>query len=104
MPLTDLVRVRALEAGITVPGTQARITRLLEEHRLSLADADRLSGAHRLLAGLRVRLHADQVRRGEQPHNHLDPRAISHAERAALRDAFLVIREAQKGLLLEFPK
>lgn len=104
MPLTDLVRVRALMAGITEPGTQARITRLLEEHRLSRADADRLSGAHRLLAGLRVRLHADQVRRGEQPHNHLDPRAISHAERAALRDAFLVIREAQKGLLLEFPK
>lgn len=104
MPLTDLVRVRALEAGITVPGTQARITRLLEQHRLSLADADRLSGAHRLLAGLRIRLHADQVRRGEQPHNNLDPRAISHAERAALRDAFLVIREAQKGLLLEFPK
>jgi CBS domain-containing protein len=104
MPLTDLVRVRALETGITEPGTQVRITRLLEEQRLSRADADRLSGAHRLLAGLRIRLHADQVRRGEQPHNHLDPRAISHAERAALRDAFMVIREAQKGLLLEFPK
>ena len=103
MPLTDLVRVRALEAGITVPGTQARITRLLEANRLSRADADRLAGAHRLLAGLRVRLHAEQVRRGEQPHNHLDPSAISHAERAALRDAFLVIREAQKGLTLDFP-
>lgn len=104
MPLTDLVRVRALAAGITIPGTQARIARLLEAHRLSRSDADRLSGAQRLLAGLRIRLHADQVRRGEQPHNNLDPSAISHAERAALRDAFLVIREAQKGLLLEFPK
>ncbi len=104
MPITDLVRVRALAAGITIPGTQARIARLLDVHRLSRADADRLSGAHRLLAGLRIRLHADQVRRGEQPHNHLDPNSITHAERAALRDAFLVIREAQKGLLLEFPK
>jgi len=103
MPLTDLVRVRALEAGITVPGTQARIARLLEADRLSRRDADRLSGAHRLLAGLRIRLHADQVRRGEKPHNHLDPSAVSHAERAALRDAFVVIREAQKGLILDFP-
>jgi CBS domain-containing protein len=103
MPLTDLVRVRALEAGITVPGTQARIARLLEANRLSRSDADRLSGAHRLLAGLRIRLHAEQVRRGEPPHNHLDPSAISHAERAALRDAFLVIREAQKGLGQDFP-
>lgn len=103
MPLTDLVRVRALEAGVTVPGTQARIARLLEAARLSRSDADRLSGAHRLLAGLRIRLHAEQVRRGEQPHNHLDPSAISHAERAALRDAFLVIREAQKGLSQDFP-
>ena len=104
MPLTDLVRARALEAGVTVPGTQARIAHMLEAGRLSRRDADRLAGAHRLLAGLRVRLHAEQVRRGEQPHNHLDPRAITHAERAALRDAFLVIREAQKGLILDFPR
>jgi CBS domain-containing protein len=103
MPLTDLVRVRALEAGITVPGTQARIAALLEANRLSRRDADRLAGAHRLLSGLRVRLHAEQVRRGEEPNNHLDPHTISHAERAALRDAFLVIREAQKGLNLDFP-
>ena len=103
MPLTDLVRVRALQAGVTVPGTQARIVQMLEMDRLSRRDADRLAGAHRLLSGLRVRLHAEQVRRGEAPHNHLDPRTITHAERAALRDAFLVIREAQKGLILDFP-
>lgn len=102
MPLTDLVRVRALAAGVTTPGTQARITQMLEAGKISRRDADRLAGAHRLLAGLRVRLHAEQVRRGEEPHNHLDPRAISHAERAALRDAFLVIREAQKGLSLDY--
>jgi len=95
--------VRALDAGLTVPGTQARIAQLLAANRLSRTDADRLAGAHALLAGLRVRLHAEQVRRGEAPHNHLDPKAISHAERAALREAFLVIREAQRGLVLDFP-
>jgi CBS domain-containing protein len=103
MPLTDLVRARALEAGVTVPGTQERISQLVEGNRLSRADADRLSGAHLLLMGMRVRLHAEQVRRGQKPHNHLDPREISYAERAALREAFLVIREAQQGLLLDFP-
>ena len=103
MPLTDLVRVRALEAGISVPGTRARIARLVEAGRMSPRDGDRLAGAHRLLAGLRVQLHAGQVRRGEPLHNHLDPGALSHAERAALKDAFLVIREAQRGLLLDFP-
>jgi CBS domain-containing protein len=103
MPLTDLVRVRALEAGITAPGTQARLAALRETERMGASDVDRLSGAHRLLAGLRVSLHAEQVRRGEEPHNHLDPRAMSHAERAALRDAFLVIREAQRALYLDFP-
>lgn len=104
MPLTDLVRVRALEAGITAPGTQARIAQLLEANRLSRTDADRLSGAHLLLMGLRVRLHAQQVRRGEDPHNHLDPREITYAEREALKEAFLVIREAQQGLLVDFPR
>jgi CBS domain-containing protein len=103
VPLTDLVRVRALQGGVTVPATQMRLAQLLEAGRMSRRDADRLAGAHRLLSGLRVRLHADQLRRGEAPHNHLDPRAISHAERAALKDAFLVIREAQQGLALDFP-
>jgi len=103
MPLTDLVRVRALEAGITAPGTQARLAALCEAERMGARDVDRLSGAHRLLTGLRVSLHAEQVRRGEEPHNHLDPRSMTHAERAALRDAFLVIREAQRALYLDFP-
>lgn len=103
MPLTDLVRVLALRGGVTVPGTQDRLARLVEAGKMGRRDADRLSGAHRLLAGLRVRLHAEQVRKGQEPHNHLDVRAISHAERAALKDAFLVIREAQNGLALDFP-
>lgn len=103
MPLTDLVRVRALQGGVTVPGTQDRLARLVEAEKMGRKEADRLAGAHRLLAGLRVRLHAQQARKGETPHNHLDVRAISHAERAALKDAFLVIRDAQKGLALDFP-
>lgn len=103
MPLTDLVRVRALQGGVTVPATQDRLAQLLENGKMSRRDVDRLAGAHRLLAALRVLLHAEQIRNGEEPHNHLDVRAISHAERAALKDAFLVIREAQKGLALDFP-
>lgn len=103
LPLTDLVRVRALAAGITTPATPARLAALVDAGRLSRRDADRLAGAHRLLAGLRVRLHAEQVRSGQgELHNHLDPRSIEHAGRAALRDAFLVIREAQKGLAADF--
>lgn len=104
LPLTDLVRVRALSAGITVAGTQERIAQLLEGQHISRSDADRLAGAHLVLSGLRVRLHAAQVRRGEVPHNHLDPKELSHAERESLKEAFLVIREAQQGLLLEFPR
>ena len=103
MPLTDLVRVRALEGGVTVPGTQDRLRQLVESGKMSRREADRLAGAHRLLAGLRVRLHAEQARKGEEPHNHLDVRAISHAERQAMKDAFLVIRDVQKGMALDFP-
>jgi CBS domain-containing protein len=103
MPLTDLVRVRALQGGVSLPGTQDRLARLVERERMDRREADRLAGAHRLLAGLRIRLHAEHARKGQSPHNHLDVRAITHAERAAMKDAFLVIRESQKGLALDFP-
>lgn len=103
LPLTDLVRVRALQGGVTVPATRDRLAALMSRGTMSRLDGDRLDGAHRLLSGLRVRLHADLVRRGEAPHNHLDVHSLGHAERAALRDAFLVIREAQRGLAMDLP-
>lgn len=103
LPLTDLVRVRALQGGVTVAATRDRLARLVDKGVMQRADADRLDGAHRLLSGLRVRLHADLVRRGQAPHNHLNVPALSHAERAALRDAFVVVREAQRALKLDFP-
>jgi CBS domain-containing protein len=103
MPLTDLVRVRALQGGVSLPGTQDRLNQLVERERMDRREADRLAGAHRLLAGLRIRLHAEHARKGQSPHNHLDVRAITHAERAAMKDAFLVIRESQKALALDFP-
>jgi CBS domain-containing protein len=103
LPLTDMVRMLALQGGVTVPGTQDRIAQLVAAGKMSQRDGDRLAGAHRLLSGLRVRIHAEQLRKGEEPHNHLRVRSVSHAERAALKDAFLVIREAQKGLALDFP-
>lgn len=102
MPLTDLVRVRALEGGVTVPATRDRLAALVAAGAMSSDDGDRLSGAHRLLSGLRVRLHADLIRQGEAPHNHLDVRRLSHAERSALRDAFVVVRDAQRALNLDF--
>ena len=78
------------------------------EHDLPVIRGIRLDiviGTERDLCHLAaVRLHAEQVRCGEAPHNHLDPRAITHAERVALRDAFVVIREAQQGLLLDYPR
>jgi CBS domain-containing protein len=102
MPLTDLVRVRALEAGITVPGTQARIAQLVEANRLSRRDADRLAGSARpafRAPGTPARGTGAARRATAQPSR---PDAISHAERAALREAFLVIREAQRGLNMDF--
>ncbi|MBX3725261.1 MAG: cyclic nucleotide-binding/CBS domain-containing protein [Xanthomonadales bacterium] len=103
MPLTDLVRVRALQSGVTAASTLERLTALVSRGALARSDADRLEGAYRLLSGLRVRLHADLHRRGEAPHNHLDVRRLSHAERVALRDAFVVVREAQRALTQDFP-
>jgi CBS domain-containing protein len=103
LPLTDLVRVRALQGGVTVASTRERIAALVARGAMDRAEGDRLDGAYRLLCGLRVRLHADLARRGEAPHNHLDVRRIGHAERSALRDAFLVIREAQDALKQDFP-
>jgi hypothetical protein len=109
MPLTDLVRVRALQGGVTEPGTQERLQRLMEKEKMTRRDADRLAGAHRLLAGCASgctrtrragaraaqppRRARDHARRARRPEGRL-PRHPRGAERAGpgLPDVNLVQR------------
>lgn len=98
LPLNDLLRVRALAAGVREPGSLARIEGLRRLGKMVDSDAAELAAAFRLLSRLKLEHQASQLAAGEKTDNRINPSQLTRIDRDALRDAFLVIRQAQAGL------
>ncbi len=102
MPLTAVLRVHALAAGIREPGCLQRIDALRGAGRLPAADAAELAATFRLLLRLRLESQSAQLAVGEAPDNRVNPDRLLRRDRDALRDAFGVIRQAQSALASEY--
>jgi CBS domain-containing protein len=103
LPLTEMVRVRALAAGLgSSAGTRDRLSALAAAGQLAPADADALGHAFDLFSRLRLVHQLRQLRAGAAADNWIDPDALPGPDRAALRDAFGLVRNAQAALAAEF--
>lgn len=102
MPLTDVLRVHALAAGIREPGCLQRIDALRLAGRLTQESAAELSAAFRLVLRLRLEHQARQMSASQPPDNRINPDRLERRDRDALRDAFGVIRIAQTALGNEY--
>ncbi len=98
LPIIDLARLYALASGSAALGTVERLRDAAERHALSRAGAEDLEQAFDLVAALRARHQAAQVKRGLAPDSRLRPDELSRAERARLKDAFAAIRHHQEAL------
>ena len=102
MPLTDVLRVHALAAGVREPGCLQRIDALRQAERLTPESAAELGAAFRLILRLRLEHQAEQLSVGQAPDNRINPDRLERRDRDALRDAFGVIRIAQTALGNEY--
>lgn len=98
IPIIDLARVYALSAGIRENNTVERLQAAAERGALSRDGAADLIDALELIATLRMRHQADQLRQGQPPDNFLSPDALSPLERRHLKDAFVLINTMQEAL------
>ena len=56
-----------------------------------------LLDAYDLIASMRLRHQAAQIKAGRDPSNYLDPSELSDFERSHLRDAFVVVKTMQSA-------
>jgi len=98
IPIIDLARVYALSAGILENNTNERLQAAAERGALSRDGAANLIDALELIATLRMRHQAEQMRKGQPPDNFLAPDALSPLERRHLKDAFVLINTMQEAL------
>lgn len=102
VPIVDLVRMRALEAGISVPNTYRRLEQAVAGGALNESDAGSLRDALNLVGRLRLEHQAAQMAAGEQPGNIVPPEELSPLMRRNLKAAFMLVVEAQRALALRY--
>ena len=102
VPITDLVRMRALEEGIKEANTFSRIKIASEAGVMNENDASSLRDALILINQIRLGHQAEQMSNGQAPTNFVPPDQLSPLMRRNLKAAFMLVVEAQKALALRY--
>jgi CBS domain-containing protein len=95
---TNLARAWAIGAGSSARGTIARLEAAAETEHLDDARAVELTQAFRFLWEVRLRHQAAQVRAGQPVDDFVDPSTLGAFNRSGLKEAFRVLRHAQRAL------
>ncbi|MBV2264357.1 MAG: cyclic nucleotide-binding protein, partial [Thauera sp.] len=97
-PLADLVRVHALAIGAQSINSFERLKDIIDAAVLPLGRGQDLYDALEFISMVRARHQAEDLAAGVDPDNSIDPEKLSEFERKSLRDAFLILGNAQKFL------
>ena len=95
-PLADLVRVHALAVGSASVNSFERLRDIIDASILPLGRGQDLVDALEFISIVRIRNQAASLAAGEEPDNSVEPDTLSEFERKSLRDAFLILSNAQK--------
>jgi CBS domain-containing protein len=98
VPITDLVRMRALEAGISAANTFERIALATAAGVMNADDASSLRDALILINRIRLNHQAELMSQGQAPSNFVPPDELSSLMRRNLKAAFMLVVEAQNAL------
>jgi CBS domain-containing protein len=98
VPITGLVRIRALESGITEANTYRRMELATASGDMNENDASSLRDALRLINRIRLNHQSAQMMAGEKPSNFVPVEDLSPLLRRNLKAAFMLVEEAQKAL------
>jgi CBS domain-containing protein len=98
LSVVDAARFVALKAGAKVTTTIERLRAASELGAIEPAHARTLEEAYDLFSALRLEHQIQQLERGNEPNDYVDPRELSELTRRYLRDAFREVAAVQKSL------
>jgi CBS domain-containing protein len=102
VPITDLVRIRALEAGITAANSYHRLEQAAAAGLINEGDAGSLRDALNLLGRIRLEHQAGRLAAGDTPGSLVPPEELSPLMRRNLKAVFMLVLEAQNALALRY--
>lgn len=99
-PLVDIVRLFALEKGIYETSTIERILSLKNKHTIIKEYADELLHAFEFIMLLRIQNQFEQLKKGEDINNFINPNTLSNLEKRIAKETFHLISKVQ-DLIIE---
>jgi CBS domain-containing protein len=97
-PIVNIARYASLAAGVRLPATLARLDAASTANTIESRDAGALKEAFELFWRLRLDHQVEQLRKGEEPDEWVDPERFDPATRRFVRDAFHAIAAVQRSL------
>jgi len=97
-PLADLVRIHAMAIGSQAQNSFLRLEDIIEAGILPKSKGQDLYHAMELISLVRLRHQALDIESEREPDNNIEPEDMSDFERRNLKDAFLVLSNAQSFL------
>jgi len=97
-PLADLVRIHAMAIGSQAQNSFQRLEDIIEAGILPKSKGQDLYHAMELISLVRLRHQALDIESEREPDNNIEPEDMSDFERRNLKDAFLVLSNAQSFL------
>tara|TARA_R110001583_G_scaffold49303_4_gene154342 strand:- start:23642 stop:25516 length:1875 start_codon:yes stop_codon:yes gene_type:complete len=97
-PLADLIRIHALAIGSQAQNSFQRLEDIIESGILPKSKGQDLMHAMELISLVRLRHQALNIEFKREPDNNIEPENMSDFERRNLKDAFLVLSNAQSFL------
>jgi len=102
VPITDLARVYALEAGVGGLHTQDRLEAACENGALSREGMLDLRDAFEFIGSVRLQHQTSQIEQGRAPDNYVPPEELSSLEKRHLKDAFEVVSTMQEAMAVRY--
>jgi CBS domain-containing protein len=104
LPVIDLARYAALKGDIPANHTLDRLHAAADQGILGGSEARVLEEAFELFSALRLDHQVEQLERGSEPDDELDPEELDPLTRRYLRDAFREVDAVQKSVASELPR
>jgi len=99
-PIVDIIRLFALERGVSETSTLERIEALRHRHTIVEEYADDLEHAFEFITLLRIHNQYGQINTGQAPDNFINPNKLSNLEKRSIKEAFHLVTRIQ-DLIIE---
>jgi CBS domain-containing protein len=101
-PLLDIVRLFSLEKGVTETSTLERLEALRTRHPIVMEYGEELEQAFEFIMLLRIHHQYEQIEKGEEPDNFINPDNLSNLEKKILKESCQIISKIQDMIMKEY--